>query len=241
MSEPKWLTIARTQLGHKEVTGDKDNPEIMKYYKAAKQGGIKHDETAWCSAFANWVIRTAGYAPTYSLLARSWLKWGKAVKPQLGAIMVFKRLVNGVDDGLHGHVCFYVGETEKGYKVLGGNQSNAVTITTIAKDRLLGARWPITVQNSATVKNTAAGIGTIATTQTIQPLFDGLSQIQPDLMNYAQYIPMLTWAGVACGLALMGWGLYKRVANIKDTSYDNTTDWTDNVDESTSDPTEVTD
>lgn len=225
--EPNWLTIARTQLGQKEVKGDKDNPEIMKYYKAAKQGGIKHDETAWCSAFANWTMRSDGYAPTYSLLARSWLKWGKACLPKLGAIMVFTR----GDNPTFGHVGFYVGETATHYLILGGNQSNAVTITKIVKSRLLGARWPITAKNSNTVKGLTASMGVTGASQTIQPLFDGLTQLKPELMEYSQYIPMLTWVGVAVGLALAGWALYKRIKNIQDVSYDPPEDELEEIEE----------
>jgi len=43
-----------------------------------------------------------------------------------------------------GHVGFYAGEDERAYHVLGGNQSDSVSITRIPKDRLLEARWPST-------------------------------------------------------------------------------------------------
>lgn len=39
---------------------------------------------------------------------------------------------------------FYWAEDDDAYHVLGGNQSNSVNITRIAKDRLLSARWPLT-------------------------------------------------------------------------------------------------
>lgn len=43
-----------------------------------------------------------------------------------------------------GHVGLYVGETDTAYRVLGGNQSNMVNETWIAKNRLAkgGMRWP---------------------------------------------------------------------------------------------------
>lgn len=216
MAEPNWLRIARTQIGQKEVPGNKDNPEIMKYYKAAKQGGIKHDETAWCSAFANWVMRSDGYAPTYSLLARSWLKWGKSVAPRLGAIMVFSRGNNPT----YGHVGFYVGETLTHYRILGGNQSNSVNIVSIPKTRFLGARWPITVSNASSVKGLSASVATLTTASVIQPVMDGLSQTSPILENLSQYAPYLMFGVLGIGVITGGWSLYKRIKNIRETSYD---------------------
>jgi uncharacterized protein (TIGR02594 family) len=69
--------------------------------------------------------------------ARNWLEFGREVKPTFGAVAVFAR-------GSGGHVSNFVGESASDYFVLGGNQSNMVNITRIAKSRLLGARWPST-------------------------------------------------------------------------------------------------
>ena len=44
-----------------------------------------------------------------------------------------------------GHVALYWAEDEDHYHILGGNQSDAVSITKIAKSRFLGARWPALV------------------------------------------------------------------------------------------------
>lgn len=216
MAEPNWLRIARTQIGQKEVSGNKDNPEIMKYYKAAKQSGIKHDETAWCSAFANWVMKSDGYAPTYSLLARSWLKWGKSIKPRLGAIMVFSR----GNSPTYGHVGFYVGETTTHYRILGGNQSDSVNIMLIPKTRLLGARWPITVSNSASVKGLGTGVATVSTATMIQPVMDQLSTLSPHLEMLQNYTPYAIFGLLGIGIITLGWSLYKRIKNIQETSYD---------------------
>jgi len=43
-----------------------------------------------------------------------------------------------------GHVVFVLGQDDTHFFVLGGNQSDAVTIARIAKSRLIGARWPTT-------------------------------------------------------------------------------------------------
>ena len=95
----------------------------------------------WCGDLVESVI--AKTLPTEPLVsnpfwALNWSKFGKAIKVvAVGNILTFKR--NG-----GGHVGFCVGHDATHFHVLGGNQSNAVTITRIAKDRLLrgGMRWP---------------------------------------------------------------------------------------------------
>ncbi|WP_175558836.1 hypothetical protein [Paracoccus chinensis] len=37
---------------------------------------------------------------------------------------------------------FYAGEDDSAFHVLGSNQSNVITITRIARSRLLQSRWP---------------------------------------------------------------------------------------------------
>jgi hypothetical protein len=65
--------------------------------------------------------------------------------PGLGDVLVFTR--NG-----GGHVGFYVAEDKDCYHVLGGNQSNSVTITRIAKSRCIAFRRPIYINTPASVK-----------------------------------------------------------------------------------------
>ncbi len=69
--------------------------------------------------------------------ARNWLLFGQETKPVPGAVLIFER-------GSGGHVGFAVGQDDTHFFVLGGNQSDAVTIARVAKSRLLGARWPAT-------------------------------------------------------------------------------------------------
>lgn len=96
----------------------------------------------WCGAFVATCLRlwepTIGL-PANPLGARNWREFGQPCAPQFGAIMVFWR---GSPRGWKGHVGFYHGEDSTHYHILGGNQSNAVTVTRVAKRRLLGARWP---------------------------------------------------------------------------------------------------
>jgi hypothetical protein len=54
--------------------------------------------------------------------------------------------------GSAGHVGFAVGQDARALHVLGGNQSDAVTIARIDKSRLLGARWPATFSRPVTTR-----------------------------------------------------------------------------------------
>lgn len=65
-----WMQFAFQEYGQKEIKGTSDNPRIREYLKAVGIGGIHgHDETPWCSAFANWCMTQANIrapgAPTH--------------------------------------------------------------------------------------------------------------------------------------------------------------------------------
>jgi hypothetical protein len=72
-------------------------------------------------------------------MARAWRRFGEPCQPMRGAVLVFWR---GKPEGSFGHVGFYHSEDSVSYHVLGGNQSNAVNLARISKNRLLAARWP---------------------------------------------------------------------------------------------------
>ena len=123
--DPPWLEVARTQLGVQEFPGAANNPEVVKFLEATNNlsASIRSkDETPWCSAFVNWVIREAGMEGTKNALARSWQQWGEHIdEPYIGCIVVFQR------EKKFGHVGFYLGENETHIQVLGGNQQNPNT------------------------------------------------------------------------------------------------------------------
>lgn len=99
-------------------------------------------EIAWCGAFVATCIRKwqpEAPLPANPLGARQWGAFGERCTPQRGAVLTFWR---GSPTGWQGHVAFYAGEDATAFHVLGGNQSDAVTITRIARSRLLESRWP---------------------------------------------------------------------------------------------------
>jgi len=133
------IELAFSQYGIKEISGSQDNPEVLKYFDALGFDGSKlKDETAWCSAFANWVCMNSGLDCSGKLNARSWINVGVEVtEPKLGDIVVFWRESR---DSWKGHVAFYVNDDAKYVYVLGGNQSNQVKVAAYPKERLLTFR-----------------------------------------------------------------------------------------------------
>jgi uncharacterized protein (TIGR02594 family) len=138
-----WFQEARRLIGVREKVGPANEPMIIDW---ATKAGIDYrsDDIPWCGLFVAHCVSSTLVdepLPNNPLGARTWQRFGAPCAVQLGAILVFWR---GREDGWLGHVGFYAGEDAAGYHVLGGNQGNSVSITRIATNRLLGARWPAT-------------------------------------------------------------------------------------------------
>ncbi|WP_020179662.1 TIGR02594 family protein [Methylopila sp. M107] len=139
MSEPAWLVAARKDLGLKEIVGSKHEPRVVKFFAESGNAWVKDDETAWCAAFVGAKLAEAGLKGTGKLNARSYLDWGTPLKtPVPGCIVVFKR----GSSTWQGHVAFFLRDLGSQIEVLGGNQSNSVSIARYVKLNLLGFLWP---------------------------------------------------------------------------------------------------
>lgn len=137
---PSWMNIAYGELGQREIAGPENNARVIEYLRSTNLKQPPSDEIDWSSAFVNWVVGKAGYKGTNGNVNRDWLGWGKPIHPpQLGCIAVFWR-ISPTDPT--GHTGFYVGERGDGIAILGGNQSNSVSISTLQKSRFLGCRQP---------------------------------------------------------------------------------------------------
>lgn len=145
-----WIISEGMKLiGITEIVGPKHNEDIMGWAKELSIGVYTKDEIPWCGLYVAIVCKYAKKGIISGpLWARNWLKWGVGVAKNeagLGDILVFER-------GSGGHVGLYIAEDKTCYHVLGGNQGNKVSITRVAKNRLLGARRakynnvPITVK-----------------------------------------------------------------------------------------------
>jgi uncharacterized protein (TIGR02594 family) len=134
---PKWYQIAKGEEGVKEFTGDRDNPEVVKYLKSCSKlsaSAQRNDETYWCSAFVNWCVKQAGFEGTESAAARSWMHWGQSIAtPKVGCIVVLRRTNNPA----FGHVGFFVKQDPSRVYLLAGNQSDSVNVTAFDKSRVL--------------------------------------------------------------------------------------------------------
>lgn len=143
--EPKWLSLARSYVGIKEVPGTGSNKKIEDFFKDAGFPGYK-DDTAWCAAFVGAVMKRSGYPALGSLAARDGGKYygTKLDKPKIGCIVVMWR---GSPSSWQGHIGFVTGInwTNRTLKVLGGNQSDKVSEETYPMSRVIkgGYRWPV--------------------------------------------------------------------------------------------------
>jgi len=136
---PRILLEALALYGTVEVPGSGNSPTIMAWAKEVGLSSVySADSIPWCGLFAAVIAKRATWEPVKDpLWARNWSTFGQpADRASLGDILVFVR-----DGG--GHVGLYVGEDSAGYyHVLGGNQSDRVCITRIAKSRCIAVRRP---------------------------------------------------------------------------------------------------
>ena len=136
-----WITEAKSALGKNEA---RDRSWLMDWLKRDGRSLGDPGKNPWCGDFVETSIRMGlpdepllGALGTNPYWARNWLPFGQDTKPVPGAVLIFER-------GSGGHVGFAVGQDDAHFFVLGGNQSDAVTIARVAKSRLLGSRWPVT-------------------------------------------------------------------------------------------------
>ena len=135
--ELKHISIARSYLGLTELGSTNKHPTIDVWAKSLS-GKWLIGQT-WCGTFMAQVFKEAGLStkvPKEFFRAKAWEAAGtKLDKPAYGCVVIFTR-----DGG--GHVGFVVGKTKSGMlKVLGGNQSNAVTIQDFDPKRVTSYRW----------------------------------------------------------------------------------------------------
>ncbi|HEX9946172.1 MAG TPA: TIGR02594 family protein [Allosphingosinicella sp.] len=162
---PPWYEVALRELaaGVAEREGGED-PRILEYLATCsdlEEGEAERDSTPWCSAFVNWCLAQSGLKGTDSGWARTWAEWGEPIDPpRPGAVAVWARgRTSGDAPVITGHVGFLVEDLGDSLLVLGGNQSDSVSLKTYPKRgyltdtvtsagavrelyELLGCRWP---------------------------------------------------------------------------------------------------
>lgn len=143
--------VALRFLGMKEAPGLASNPQILAMLKLDNEWA-SGDDVAWCGAFVSYVCWILGMPRSVKLSARSWLNVGVPIEladaKQGDDIVIFKR---GTDPqpgpeviDAPGHVAFFSAymDTPQGslVRVLGGNQSDAVTLGYWPANKVLGVR-----------------------------------------------------------------------------------------------------
>ena len=137
--ELEHVHIARSYLGLSEIGATNKHPTIDAWAKSLSGKWLIGQP--WCGTFCAQVFKEAGLSakvPKDFFRAKEWEKAGnKLDKPAYGCVVTFTR-----GGGGEGHVGFVVGKTKTGMlKVLGGNQSNAVTIQDFDPKRVTAYRW----------------------------------------------------------------------------------------------------
>jgi uncharacterized protein (TIGR02594 family) len=145
---PDFLDRAPTVNENKLITAAQyiDYEETTHRSELRDFTGVDPVRTEWCAAFINAVLRESGIPGSesvseYPLTARSFLKWGtKAEEPLAGDIVVFPR----GDVSWQGHVGFYLNTVNingvEYYQILGGNQSNKVSIELYPASKAISIR-----------------------------------------------------------------------------------------------------
>lgn len=136
---PPWLVRALTEIGVREVHGERSNPRIVGYH-AHTAAGEAPEETAWCASFLCAMLERSGFTSTNSKAADSWLKYGEKTAMRLGAIAVFGK--TDPDAKGTGHCALIAGWNDRIVLALGGNQQNSVSVVPRPRDNIVDLRWP---------------------------------------------------------------------------------------------------
>jgi uncharacterized protein (TIGR02594 family) len=158
-----WLDLAYRKKGlHEKI----NNAELRAFLNSDGKTLGDPAKLPWCGDFVETCLAVTmpdEILPLNPYGAMNWAAFGKATKPKKGAILSFWR---GSPTSWQGHVGFYIGEDATHFHVLGGNQSDAVTISRIEKKRLRvnGARWPFTALATADVAVVGDGDHLVETT-----------------------------------------------------------------------------
>lgn len=128
LGEKDLPSIAKKEIGERAWPGEYVTSARIKEYLQTTTINVTTDETPWCSAFVNWVMRQSRRIGTDSAAASSWLKWehGTVVTtPEYGDIVVIKLKKHRPEISGY-HVAFFISKTNTHITLLGGNQGGMV-------------------------------------------------------------------------------------------------------------------
>lgn len=128
--EPRWLAIARGEIGVHETPGPASTARIVEYHATCTLRATS-DETPWCSSYVNWCLKGSGIVGTNSARAASWIEWGDHVPDaidRLGCVtVIYNAKAKATSLTASGnHVGFELSRTPEGIYLLSGNVGNSV-------------------------------------------------------------------------------------------------------------------
>jgi uncharacterized protein (TIGR02594 family) len=137
-------TLAERFVGVKEWAEAPGNPLILAMLKL-DNSWPSSDEVPWCSAFVNFVCWLGRLPRSKDLRARSWLGVGRGIligHAQVGydVVILNRGGSPNPDQAGPGHVGFFGGIEDNRVLVLGGNQSDAVSVARYPVSGVLGVR-----------------------------------------------------------------------------------------------------
>lgn len=134
--EPKYLQLARLNLGERESLGPNDSLFIRKML--AKLNGLWLKGQPWCgSAMAYWMQGASEAYPKDYYRALAWATWGEPTGPKLGAVAVLTRKGGG-----HVGIVTGVGHLSNMIRLLGANQGDKVCEAWFDYSRVTAFRKP---------------------------------------------------------------------------------------------------
>ncbi len=139
--------IAQRFVGVKEAPGVASNPMILAMLRLDNTWPA-NDDVPWCGSFVSWVCWLLRCPRSKSLSARSWLTIGTPIPleeamPEFDVVILQRG--SGPQPGpdvleAPGHVGFFAGLEGADVLILGGNQSDAVSLARFPRSRVLGVR-----------------------------------------------------------------------------------------------------
>ena len=140
-------TLAQRYVGQViERSGDAEHPLVQWWLSLCGYGLDAKDEIPWCSAFVNGIAWELRLPRSKSAAARSWLKVGTPITiiedAMVGSdVVILNR--GGAQDASQsgpGHVGWFAGVETDYVIILGGNQSNGITLQHFPLTKILGIR-----------------------------------------------------------------------------------------------------
>jgi uncharacterized protein (TIGR02594 family) len=150
--EAPWFKIAEEEMSAWKTGGLVESSgagkaKVLEYFRST--GSPTNRVVPWCGAFIAHCLAKSGAAPAASIIPEStiaarWKRWGNtelkltadAQIPQ-GAIVVTVPLAPEAS----GHVGFFNRFVPDGVELLGGNQSNRVSLMKVKRSQVVAIRW----------------------------------------------------------------------------------------------------